>query len=591
MEFQYSFDASPKPMIDPNATLYASVAGMAADLGNGECVFRTADGPHVMTTQVLGALDRCRAFKSIDEHIQTIRQILPNVPLDGIKRVLDGLVGRRLLISESDYLHNLEASAAATSQPGVDPTLVIRACDRPAALKQCLSSLQQSAAVQGLPVQLIDDSRDTGAQREHQQLLADSGLNARAFDADTAIAKLKRALPEHQAVIADLFAGHGNGRAFNRALLATAGRTLALLDDDFVYRMHRHPEFKAGLDLALSSNLPVRFFDQLPAALEAGQEDASAFADHQRRCGQSLAGLLQIEGLGNRKGALRGLEPSNLPHLSAGARIVATVNGHRGRSGSTRCEGFFEVDAASRASFVATRERYLRSIENPALWVGPTKAHLARRVNFLPFLVDTTDMLGFAAPTGRSEDAFFGAMTQLLLPESLVWMSAHAIAHQPPEERKFPKPGAEVERPGFNTFLVDYALNRVGDLRAASVTQRAAGFAGMLEDLADCEQRALLQFVAEYLQFRRSDLIHSLQGIAAEAGPQAPVFWQADLREIIVANGKALAQNELPRLAGEQAFTTAEALTAHWRNELRRHAAAVRAWPVIWQAALQGVAR
>lgn len=591
MDFQYSFDASPKPRIDPNATLYASVAGMAADLGNGECVFRTQDGPHVMTTQVLGALDRCRAFKSIDEHIDTIRQILPNVPLDGIKRVLDGLVGRKLLVSEADYLASLDAANVGSAEAGQNPQLVIRACDRPEALKQCLASLKEAAAVQSLPVHLVDDSRDSASLRTHQQLLADSGLNAKVFDADAALGKLKRALPEHQAVIDDLFAGHGNGRAFNRALLASAGRTLALLDDDFVYRLHRHPEYKPGLDLGLSSNLPVRFFDQLSGALNAGVDDVNAFSDHQRRCGQSLAALMQIEGLKAQKGSLRGLEPSTLPHLRAGARIVATVNGHRGRSGSTRCEGFFEIDAASRATFVSSREQYLRAIENPALWVGPTKAHLARRVNFLPFLVDTTGMLGFAAPTGRSEDAFFGAITQLLLPESLVWMSAHAIAHQPPEERKFPKPGAEVERPGFNTFLVDYALNRVGDLRAASVTQRAHGFASMLDDLADSEQQAMLQFVAEYLQFRRSDLIHSLQGVAAEAGPQAPVYWQADLREIIVANGKALAQNELPRLAGEQHLDSAVALCAHWRSELRRHAAAMRAWPTIWQAALQGAAR
>lgn len=587
MEFNVTFDASPKPAADPNAPLFASVAGTATDLGNGECVFRTPEGPHVMTTQVLGALDRCRAFGSLDEHIETIRQVIPNVPLEGIKRVLDGLVARRLLVSEADFLAGLEGGAARATEP--DAVVVVRACDRPQALSACVSGL--CAAAPGLEAVLVDDSRDAGARQAQAAIWRDAGLAGHAAPVEQRVARLKQALPEHAATIDHLFTGHGNGRAFNRALLAAAGRQLVLLDDDFVLALHRHPEFRPGLDLALSGNLPVRFYDTLESALSAGTPDSDALADHRHRCGQSLSGLLGIEGLQSKRGALRGLEPSNLPHLRAGARIVATVNGHRGRSGSTRAEGFFELDAASRASFTATRERYLRSIENPALWVGPARAHLARRVNFTPFTVDCTGMLGFAAPEGRSEDAFFGAITQMLLPESLVYMSAHAIAHQPPVERRFPRPGSEVERPGHNTFLVDYALNRVNDIRASGPAQRAASFAAMLEDLADCGEHDLLQFLAEYLQFRRSDLIHSLQGMAAEAGGQAPVFWQADVREIIVANGRALGQNELPRLAGDQDIGTAAALAANLRQRLLAAADAVRAWPVIWQAALSGAAR
>lgn len=584
MEFNFSFDASPKPAIDPTAPLFASVSGTATDLGNGECVFRTADGPHVMTTQVLGALDRCRAFKTLDEHIETIRQVIPNVPMEGIKRVLDGLVSRRLLVSDADFLGALKTeSPRAANTPA---TLAIRACDRPEAVKQGLDALRTAGLPGDLDVVLVDDSRQAASRQAHESLLRDSGLAVRSASVDSRVQALRRAVPEHAAVIDDLFAGHGNGRAFNRALLAAAGRQLVLMDDDFVFDVKRHPEHRPGLDLALSANLPVRFFDDLDAALGAGQADPDALAMHRNRCGATLAGLLDLEGVASTRGSLRGLEPSNLPHLNADARIVATVNGHRGRSGSMRSDGFFELDAASRASFVANRERYLRSIDNPALWVGPTRAHLARRVNFTPFVVDCADMLGFAAPEGRSEDAFFGAMTQMLMPQSLVYMAPHAMAHQPPADRRFPKPGSELERPGYNTFVVDYALNRVNDIRAVSIDRRAAGFAAMLDDLADGTTTGMLQFIAEYLQFRRSDLIHSLQGMAAEAGPQAPMYWQADLREIIVTNGRALGQNELPRLAGDTDLTNPDELAARMRDRLTRTAAAVRAWPAIWQAAL-----
>ena len=62
MEFSFDLDVTPKPKFDPNATMFATLPGQVADLGNGECIFRPRheDLPHVMTHQVLSALDCAR---------------------------------------------------------------------------------------------------------------------------------------------------------------------------------------------------------------------------------------------------------------------------------------------------------------------------------------------------------------------------------------------------------------------------------------------------------------------------------------------------------------------------------------------------
>ena len=56
--------------------LFATVPGEVLALGNEEALFREAftDRAHVMTLQVLQALDQCRAFRSLDQHVAGVCQ-------------------------------------------------------------------------------------------------------------------------------------------------------------------------------------------------------------------------------------------------------------------------------------------------------------------------------------------------------------------------------------------------------------------------------------------------------------------------------------------------------------------------------------
>lgn len=99
------------------------------------------DLSHVMTLQVLRALDLCREFRRLDDHIARIAAEIPELhgKRAAFQRVLDGLIQHRVLVSDADYAARL-SRGAAREQPPLG-RVFIRACDRPDRLAYLLASL------------------------------------------------------------------------------------------------------------------------------------------------------------------------------------------------------------------------------------------------------------------------------------------------------------------------------------------------------------------------------------------------------------------------------------------------------------------
>ena len=140
-----SFPVSPPPPSRPDsaAPLYASEDGVVASLSNSECIFqvRRSGETHVMTFQVLQALDQSREFRNLDEHAARISATIPGLEAqrEGVRRVLESLVARNLLVSDGDFLARV--TTAAPRVPAPLRAVFIRACDRPQQLAQLLASL------------------------------------------------------------------------------------------------------------------------------------------------------------------------------------------------------------------------------------------------------------------------------------------------------------------------------------------------------------------------------------------------------------------------------------------------------------------
>jgi hypothetical protein len=82
----------------------------------------------------------------------------------------------------------------------------------------------------------------------------------------------------------------------------------------------------------------------------------------------------------------------------------------------------------------------------------------------------------------------------------------------------------------------------------------------------------------------RSSLVHSLHAVL-QGSKGAPVYWQADLRQLIEANGKAMIAGGAPKLAEWESLDDGAAVATRYREELARHADALDAWPALWNTA------
>lgn len=609
----YQFNYAPQGasqaavVIDPNAPLFASEDGLVASLSSQECIFqvkRTGD-THVMTFQVLQALDQCREFRSLEEHSARIETTIAGLAgkREDIKRVLESLIQRGLLVSDSDF------SARFARAPARDSAdlrgVFIRACDRPEQLSRLLASLTdyERRHRAGRRYIVLDDSslpahandqrdalrefaRTTGCKvhyvgRAESEKLAERLGKAIPHAREAA----KRLLLRESSAQAQRF---GGGRGWNLAMLLSAGGRLALLDDDLILPLRRPDYTLPGLDPNPNSRLSARFLANMEQARAAGTEiEADPFELHLGACGNNLGDLLASD-YPLERGALRGINLGRLDVLSASARVVSTQAASYGSSRSGFGLWLYQLDGESRAEFWRDRESYLRNCEARFVVQGMAQAQAMAVAGFTPLTVDNARMLPCTNPLGRGEDSLAGALTRFCHPDAVSLAMPEAIGHVQESARKRSDKTLAAYMPHVNYFLRDFVQRQFGVFQAADADARLQTLACVLRDLAAAGESVRIAHLREYLSYARADIIDRVQH-QMEAAPDAPVYWQADAREIVQANARALLANAPPRLGdwaeGIDAAGCARALT----QECEAMAGACEHWPALWKyAAEQG---
>ena len=599
-DYQITYPATPTPArIDPAAPLYASEDGVVASLSNNECVFqvkRTGD-THVMTYQVLQALDQTRPFRSLDEHVERVMTSIPGLAgqREGVMRVFDGLVKRGLLVSARDFVQRCASAAART--PAALRGVFIRACDRPDQLSHLLTSLadyeRRHRANRHYVV--IDDSSSRDAANSHRDLLREfaraTGCKLTyigATESRRLIERLARAVPTaasallHLALGDDTAGRFGGGRAWNLMLLLSAGARAVLLDDDHRLPLRRLDEVRSGLDPDSSHYGTTRFFRNMDNALAAGNEfDGDPFESHLDALGQPLGALLQQPAYALDPAALRGLALNRLEHLRSDARVLATQHGSYGSSRTDSVLWLYQLPAEQRAEFVHDRDSYLRNIEAGSIWHGQLQASAQPTANFSPFALDNSGLLPCTNVHGRGEDALFSNLVSLCHPDAIALELPLAIGHVQESARKRSPLTFAAHTPKFNYFVTDFVRRQLPQLNASDPARRLAVLVAHLRDVAGSSDHGAVRQLAEYLAYVRSDLVERLQQQYDAAG-DAPIYWQADVRSIIEANGKALVANAAPRLGDWPADSDATACARLLREQSTQLADLCEAWPALW---------
>lgn len=598
MDFQIDFGSRNLTPAAAAPLLYASVPGRASSLGNGEVVFydETGGRTHVMTEQVLGAMDLCRQFRPLDAHVQAIVAAQPALAGQqaAVRRVLEGLGSRGLLLSDQQLATRFDAVAAEPEIPFAG--VFIRACNRPAQLGRLLESLAAYEDRFGARRRyvLLDDSSEPSAVAAHRELARDfaerSGAPVVLMDRSHwagVVAAASGALPSHSASIAWLLSHpdgrFGGGAGRNLSLLLSAGSRFAQLDDDFVLPLHRHPDFQSGLAFDMRS-WAARTFSDVPEALAAGRpEEGDPFALHLAICGQRLGHIVRtVPGCALDARQLRDLDFSRNRLLAPQRRVRETVNGHRGQSGAESLSWLFLLPPAASATMRRSREALLASLEDPAVWHGTSSFSVAARGNYSSFCVDNSRLMPCTNPAGRGEDGLFSSLAALMHPEDVVVDMPHAIGHVQETARDRRASLGRPERPPPTLLFVDLARDVAPDLRAADPARRLAGFAARLRDLADAGERGLQSYLGEYLAYRRSRMIAALQQALANA-TEVPEGWAAEVKRMIEVNARALGEGGTARLAGWPQDADAATCADLFRRETDALAAAFDAWPTLWQ--------
>ncbi len=595
-----SFAATPaQPRVDPNAPLYASEDGVVASLSNSECIFQVkrSGETHVMTFQVLQALDQSREFRTLDEHSARILATIPGLQTqrEGVSRVLEGLTSRGLLVSDRDFLQRVTTTVAR--EPAPLRAVFIRACDRPDQLARLLDSLAEYERRfrANRHYVLLDDSSTSEAANRHRDLLREfaraTGCKLSylgASERERLVAKLSRAVPQAASILPHLLlrtdsAGRfGGGRSWNMALLLSAGARLTLLDDDHRLPLRRPDDARSGLDPNPSPEVYTHFHRNMENALGAGEEvEGDPFELHLDAVGNALGTLASSPRYAIDRTSLRGLALSRLDHLSGDARILATQHGSYGSSRTESGIWLYQLPAASRAEFVRDRDSYLRNVEAGSLWYGYRQARATSAATFTPFALDNTVMLPCANPIGRGEDALFSCVTELCHRRALMLELPVAIGHVQETQRKRSPRTMTANTPRFNYFISDFVRRQLPDFNAESPAQRLGLLAAHLRDVGSAGETGCLRQLREYLAYARADLIERLQN-QYDGAQDAPVYWQADVRSIIEANGRALIAKDPPRL-GDWPETADNATCAKLlRDETGQLATAYDAWPALW---------
>lgn len=605
MSTQFSYQLGPTPTMsapprfDPEAPLFASEDGVVASLSNNECIFQAkrSGQTHVMTYQVLQALDQSREFRSLDEHIERVMASVNGLSgqREAVRRVFDGLVGRGLLVSAGSFLQQLAQAPERELAPlrGV----FIRACDRPDQVEHLLASLAEYERRHRASRHyvLIDDSASPEAANRHRDLLREfaraTGCKLTyvgAAESRKLLDRLARAVPTATPFLQRLQLGEGDrsrfggGRGWNLALLLSAGARAVLLDDDHRLPLRRLEDARNGLDPNPATAAVTGFHRNLDNALAAGEEvDEDPFALHLAALGRPLGTLVGDTRYAIDPASLRGLALNRLDHLRSDAPILATQHGACGASRTDSGLWLYQLPPEARAEFVRDRDSYLRNMEAGSIWYGYRQAQVRETGTFSPFAIDNSVLLPCTNPFGRGEDALFSCLVAQCHPGALALELPLAVGHVQEGQRKRSPLTLAAHTPKFNYFVTDYVRRQLPQFHSADPAQRLQLLGAHLHDIAAARPADAVGQLKEYLAFVRADLIERMQQQYDNAS-DAPIYWQADVRTIIEANGKALIANAAPCLGDWPEGIDEAGCAQRLRAEADELAQACACWPALW---------
>jgi hypothetical protein len=476
-------------------------------------------------------------------------------------------------------------------------TLAVVTCERPEALRRCLTSHARHARAVGRSIEpiVLSDTRTKAGRQLERTMLAQLARElevpiryAGSEEKQRLAKRLARKLGCDRALVDFAIRGPAGvmrtaGANRNAALLETCGRKVWMVDDDTVCRPAELPERRDGVSLRpVYDPTEVRLCASRSEAMDGVvQVNDDLFAAHESTLGRQASAFFSEEDTVH-----DGEQPP--PASVCDGTVVLSSLGIYG-DGGARSSGFFCYrDDATRAALCESEARHaelassreiVRGVRRLTLTLGgfcqTTSVALDNGEPLVPFL-----------PVGRGQDLLFGSMLRVDRPKAWFAYQPQAILHAPWEARigDAPVPGRAQPQPGI-AVLAAAILDAFVAKR-----QRSKGLSGFARDL---RQLAIMP-PAEFHQLAARMLCRSIdRRIVAltkqlDANPTAPEFWAQRLRLHIESwnlRCEALRSGCTLRLEGMPAGI-ADADVGPWAQRLLLcFADVLQLWPALCEAA------
>lgn len=589
-------------MTDPFDTqdLLAAVDGSAYPLSDEECVFRSRsdDEKHVMTFDVLRAMDTCSRFRTFDEHVRQVtnRQGKLQGQEVAVRQVLDNAVRRGLFVSARDWLAG--GAGAGRREGGAPIPVFIRAGGRETQLRALLDSARRLESGTGNRHRYIavEDGRTPEARdacRRAVREAEEQGLDCHILDLDRQARIVDRVMDRaglggDEAVRGVLLGGARTstraGRVRNVIHLAAAGVPHLTLDDDLTLAPRRDPSAAGGVDLD-TAQWSFWFYPDAAGVAAWGEEagDFDPVAAHYEALG--LDGARALRRFARGPEDLAGLDLRAVERMAAGG-ILATQSGMYGDAASANNIWYYLARGASLDRLQGDPAAYegLRTTRYLARTRG---VHAFQSVGaFSPVGAANDRMLPPTLHTGRNEDTFYTAVLHSLYPRSRVLEFPWALGHFP-EEREWPELAWDGPFTGnLSRFLAGELVGLSHQVPEITGEARYRVLSQRLAVLGAGSDRQLLDRVAAFQVAQRTQWIQRLNQARRDAGRPA-AGWERDVKAIIRVNGQSL-ESGVPRRVHDMPDDLNDAEAAAWlRQRIEPLSRALAAWPALWQAALE----
>lgn len=595
MEFEFNFGQQTLSQgLKKNLSMYASVSGIALPISHEEVVFMNRDTGenHVMTHKVLHSLSVCQNFKPLDQHVYSISQSIQELSsqVQAVEQVTQFLINNKLLINDKEWQESLSVGTPQNSI--INSGIVVRTCDRPQQLNRLLQSLvkYQNKFNTKFPVQIYDDSTSEKLESELEAICkefkSDININFYGSKWQTQFIKMLKIEFKNQNNIIDWFLApkeniFTGGRVWNFALLNNAGKKFLFFDDDYIFEARTVSDNKKNIDLSDRFDLDVEFALNLSDIREKSTSyEQDILTNMINSCGQTIGNWLETTDTDF--SSIENHSLIELQRIDSQSVIKSTGNGTWGSPRSNSNYWLYFLEGEQKQQFWESREVYLDNIEASNLMHYSSNYEFLSITKFSPSAIDNSTMTPFAMPINRVEDHFFNAISLFCYPNQVSLHYPYMMGHLQRATRDRGSNNHIATRPNFNKFIADYALTLLESTDAIDPSLRLKTLASYIQGLADSSDKNIHNRLKEYLSQIRSDMILTLQK-QLETSPEAPVYWQADVREIVEANAKAILQNDVPILGDWKEGISADECVDQARFELNEVAQAMEIWPDIWK--------